>query len=143
MLTKEQKREQSDRLREAFSDVNTLFLLENHGALTIGADVMNAYYKMETLEHFAHISLVAIQLGNLKALGKPDVQKLLDVLHRLRDGLGRREAMLDSLRINLEPIFLTSLTTAVGFLSLNFSEVPPFRDPGNLRGPDLGPRVFL
>jgi len=53
------------------------FLLENHGALTIGVDVMNAYYKMETLEHFAHISLTAIQLGNLKSLGKQDVQKLL------------------------------------------------------------------
>jgi L-fuculose-phosphate aldolase len=64
------------------------FLLENHGALTIGADVMNAYYKMETLEHFAHISLVAIQLGNLKALGKPDVQKLL----ALREKFGVKTA---------------------------------------------------
>ncbi|MBT8420426.1 MAG: MMPL family transporter [Gammaproteobacteria bacterium] len=44
---------------------------------------------------------------------------------------GRRTAMQESLRINLQPIFLTSLTTAIGFLSLNFSEVPPFRDMGN------------
>jgi L-fuculose-phosphate aldolase len=55
------------------------FLLENHGALTIGADVMNAYYKMETLEHFAHIALTALQLGRLNALGQEDVQKLLDL----------------------------------------------------------------
>ena len=55
------------------------FLLENHGALTIGPDVMNAYYKMETLEHFAHIAFVAIQLGNLQTLGQPDVQKLIDL----------------------------------------------------------------
>lgn len=58
------------------------FLLENHGALTIGADVMNAYYKMETLEHFAHIALTAIQLGNLQELGENDVQKLLALRRR-------------------------------------------------------------
>ncbi len=55
------------------------FLLQNHGALTIGPDVMGAYYKMETLEHFAHIAFTAIQLGNLGSIGKLDVQKLLDL----------------------------------------------------------------
>jgi L-fuculose-phosphate aldolase len=60
------------------------FLLENHGALTIGPDVMNAYYKMETLEHFAHIAFTAIQLGKLNSLTEPNVQKLLD----LRKGFG-------------------------------------------------------
>lgn len=60
------------------------FLLENHGALTIGPDVMSAYFRMETLEHFAHIALTAIQLGNLNTLKAPDVQKLLD----LRKGFG-------------------------------------------------------
>jgi len=44
----------------------------------------------------------------------------------------RRAAMFESLRINLTPVFLTSLTTAVGFLSLNFSEAPPFRELGNM-----------
>src|SRR5438128_11842940 len=34
-------------------------LLANHGALTVGADLYSAYYKMETVEHFAKISLVA------------------------------------------------------------------------------------
>ncbi len=53
------------------------FLLENHGALTIGSDVMNAYYRMETLEHFAHIALVAIQLGKLQTLKREDVEKLI------------------------------------------------------------------
>lgn len=60
------------------------FLLENHGALTIGPDVMAAYFRMETLEHFAHIALTAIQLGNLNTLKASDVQKLLD----LRRGFG-------------------------------------------------------
>ena len=38
-------------------------LLANHGALTVGADLFAAYYKMETIEHFAKISLVARLLG--------------------------------------------------------------------------------
>nr|VFK01633.1 MAG: hypothetical protein BECKH772B_GA0070898_102403 [Candidatus Kentron sp. H]VFK01902.1 MAG: hypothetical protein BECKH772A_GA0070896_102462 [Candidatus Kentron sp. H]VFK05086.1 MAG: hypothetical protein BECKH772C_GA0070978_102353 [Candidatus Kentron sp. H] len=43
----------------------------------------------------------------------------------------RRTAMGESLRINLQPVFLTSFTTIIGFLTLNLSEVPPFRDMGN------------
>jgi L-fuculose-phosphate aldolase len=57
------------------------FLLENHGALTVGSDVMAAYFKMETVEHFAHIALTAIQLGNLHVLSEASVAKLL-VLRR-------------------------------------------------------------
>ncbi|MCI0513659.1 class II aldolase/adducin family protein [candidate division KSB1 bacterium] len=55
------------------------FLLANHGALTIGKDVFNAYYKMETLEHFAHIAYVAQQLGQVKLLNSEQVQKLYDL----------------------------------------------------------------
>lgn len=44
----------------------------------------------------------------------------------------RGKAVKDSLQINLQPIFLTSLTTALGFLSLNFGESPPFHDLGNI-----------
>ena len=62
------------------------FLLENHGALTIGTSVMNAYYRIETLEHFAHIALVAIQLGKLQTLGREDVEKLIG----LREKFGIR-----------------------------------------------------
>jgi predicted RND superfamily exporter protein len=60
------------------------------------------------------------------------VHILVNFLHGLRDGESKYQAMMESLRINLQPIFLTTLTTAVGFLSLNFSEAPPFRDLGNM-----------
>jgi len=52
--------------------------------------------------------------------------------YEMRHGMEKREAILTSLRINLQPIFLTSITTAIGFLSLNFSDAPPFRDLGNM-----------
>jgi len=54
------------------------FLLANHGALTIGTDVINAYHKMETVEHFAQIAFVSIQLGYQNTLSKEQVQKLKD-----------------------------------------------------------------
>lgn len=44
----------------------------------------------------------------------------------------RVAAMGESLRLNLQPVFLTSVTTATGFLSLNFSDSPPFRVMGNM-----------
>ena len=52
--------------------------------------------------------------------------------HQLGIGHEKRKAIAESLRINLQPIFLTSLTTVIGFLSLNFAEGPPFRDLGNV-----------
>ncbi|MFZ1289415.1 MAG: class II aldolase/adducin family protein, partial [Melioribacteraceae bacterium] len=54
------------------------FLLANHGALTVGKDVLSAYHKMETLEHFAHIAFVAQQVGNINTLNKDQVKKLTD-----------------------------------------------------------------
>ncbi|HOB21344.1 MAG: class II aldolase/adducin family protein [Firmicutes bacterium] len=58
-------------------------LLANHGALTVGTDLFNAYFKMETLEHFAKISLVARQLGGEQELPKEQVKKLYEVREKL------------------------------------------------------------
>jgi L-fuculose-phosphate aldolase len=51
-------------------------LLANHGALTVGGDVFSAYYKMETIEHFAHISLVARLLGGERLIAREEVTRL-------------------------------------------------------------------
>jgi len=50
-------------------------------------------------------------------------------MHR---GMERKAAIVHALEVNVRPIFLTSITTAIGFLSLNFSEMPPFRVMGNI-----------
>jgi L-fuculose-phosphate aldolase len=60
-------------------------LLANHGALTYGADLDTAYFRMETLEHFARISLVARLLGREKPLPPDAVEKLFQI--RERSGL--------------------------------------------------------
>ena len=59
-------------------------LLANHGALTAGQDLMNAYFKMETMEHFAQITLVARQLGGENLISRQEV----DRLQGLRDFYG-------------------------------------------------------
>ncbi len=60
------------------------------------------------------------------------VHLLVSFLWNMRHGQAKQEAMIESIRINMMPIFLTSLTTAIGFLSMNFSEVPPLADLGNI-----------
>ncbi len=50
----------------------------------------------------------------------------------MRKGLDKKSAIVESLQINSWPIFLSSITTAIGFLSLNTSDSPPFRVLGNL-----------
>src|SRR2546428_376359 len=54
-------------------------LLANHGALTVGADLFSAYYKMETIEHFAKISLVARLLGRENLLSREEVLRLQEL----------------------------------------------------------------
>ncbi len=51
-------------------------LLANHGAVTCGPSVMAAYYKMETIEHFAKISLVARMLGGENLISRQEVERL-------------------------------------------------------------------
>src|SRR3984885_990540 len=54
-------------------------LLANHGALTVGGDLFAAYYKMETVEHFAQISLVARMLGRENLLSREEVLRLQEL----------------------------------------------------------------
>ena len=57
---------------------------------------------------------------------------LVTLFYEMRHGKPKYEAIRESLRVNHQPVFITSLTTAIGFLSLNFSDSPPFRDLGNI-----------
>ncbi|MEE2832502.1 MAG: class II aldolase/adducin family protein [Candidatus Latescibacterota bacterium] len=63
-------------------------LMANHGAVTLGKSVQDAHFKMETVEHFARIALVARQLGATNTLSEPHVQELLDL--RARFGITGR-----------------------------------------------------
>ncbi len=60
------------------------------------------------------------------------VHVLVTFSQRMREGDSKADAMIESLRINMAPVFLTSLTTVIGFLSMNASDVPPLHDFGNI-----------
>jgi L-fuculose-phosphate aldolase len=64
------------------------FLLANHGALTLGEDLTRAYFKMESLELYSRIRLVARLLGTENHLSGDDIGKLLDTRARM-GGTGR------------------------------------------------------
>ena len=64
-------------------------------------------------------------------------------LSRTRTAEVKRDAIVESVRVNLQPVFLASLTTTLGFLSMNFSEVPPFRQLGNFVAFGVGAAFVL
>jgi predicted RND superfamily exporter protein len=60
------------------------------------------------------------------------VHILATIFDQMRRGKAKLDAVAESLRINLQPVFLTTATTAIGFATMNFSDAPPFRDLGNI-----------
>jgi L-fuculose-phosphate aldolase len=77
--------ELADAVRKYISAHDGL-LLANHGALTVAPELFAAYYRMETIEHFARISIVARLLGRERVLSREEVHRLEDL--RGNYGLG-------------------------------------------------------
>ena len=59
-------------------------LMANHGVVTYGATLMQAYMNMETVEHFAKIALVVKQLGCERPLAAEQVSKLQEMRHQIK-----------------------------------------------------------
>lgn len=57
---------------------------------------------------------------------------LMSMRQRMRDGLPRRDAIVDAVRINFLAVTITSLTTIIGFMALNLSDAPPFGHLGTM-----------
>ncbi|MEO0425047.1 MAG: MMPL family transporter, partial [Pseudomonadota bacterium] len=66
------------------------------------------------------------------------VHILVSYSHQLRIGNPKRAALVEAMRINLEPVFITSLTTSIGVLGLNFSDSPPYQALGNMVAVGVG-----
>jgi predicted RND superfamily exporter protein len=54
------------------------------------------------------------------------VHILITMIHNMRDGMEKRSALSESLRTNIQPVVLATITTVIGFLTMHFSDVPPF-----------------
>jgi len=60
------------------------------------------------------------------------VHILITMIHNMRAGMVKREALSESLRVNMQPVILATITTVVGFLTMHFSDVPPFHHLANM-----------
>jgi L-fuculose-phosphate aldolase len=71
-----------------YIDRHDAVLLANHGAVAWGDDLMQAFFRMDKVEHFAHIALVAELLGGGRALPRREIEKLFAA--RARYGIESR-----------------------------------------------------
>jgi len=69
-------------------------ILDRHGALTVGETLQKAYEKLEKLEHCAHITMMARQMGKVTVLSKEQVRKILNL--RKKFGIVKRTPQLDN-----------------------------------------------
>ena len=85
---------------------------------------------------FAGVALTPIALSAptiILTLAIADaVHILITMRNSMRAGMDKRSALVESVRVNFLPVMVTSLTTAIGFLALNFSDAPPFWHLGNI-----------
>ena len=111
-------------LRSLTGSAGTLLVVALSAASALGL----AGYAGVTLDPIALTAPIIIM-----TLGIADsVHLLVTALTLMRDGMEKRAAIRESLRINLLPVVITSVTTVIGFLSLNFSDAPPFWYLGNI-----------
>lgn len=71
----------------------------------------------------APIIILTIAIAN-------SVHVLVSIIQEMGRGSNKHEAIVESLRLNIQPVTLASVTTAIGFLTMNFSDVPPFQHLG-------------
>jgi len=116
--------------------ITYLFLRSAWGVFSVLVVIM-----LSTAAAIGLTGWVGIQLSTLSAMAPiiiltlavaDSVHILVTLFQEMSHGVDKREAIVRSLEVNHQPIFLTSVTTAIGFISLNSSDVPPFGDMGNI-----------
>ncbi|MBV1882219.1 MAG: MMPL family transporter [Pseudomonadales bacterium] len=111
-------------LRSFWGTVGTLAVVSLSCIVAFGAA---GYLGITQTNVTAMVPIIILTLGVADS-----IHLLITYYQEIDKGKPKNDAMLEALRINMQPIFLTTLTTVIGFLSLNFSEIPPFRDMGNM-----------
>lgn len=94
-------------------------------------------YKLNPISGAAPIIILTIAVADC-------VHILMGFIHNFRNEyMDKAKAMQESLEANVKPVLLTTLSTAIGFLSMNFSESPPFRELGNIAAAGIVTACFL
>lgn len=122
-------------LRSTWGTIGTLSIIGLSSATALGA----TGYAGVTLDPIALTAPVIIM-----TLGVADcIHILITVLQQLRGGADRARAIGEALRLNLVPVAITSVTTMIGFLALNFSDSPPFWYLGNITAVGIGAALLF
>jgi len=93
-------------------------------------------YPISPPSSIAPIIILTIAIAN-------SVHVLVSLFQEMRKGSSKHEAIVESLRLNIQPVALASVTTAIGFLTMNFSDVPPFQHLGNFVAMGVIVSLFL
>ncbi len=75
---------------DPFLGDSNAFLLRNHGLLTVGSDLQQAFFRHETVEHYARIVHLARRLGNVDSIPEDDHRRLEQMRLRLEEIRGKR-----------------------------------------------------
>ena len=111
-------------LRSVSGTVTTLMVLGF--SVTVGMGVAG-FWKVGLTPPSAQAPIIIMTLAIADS-----IHILTSMLKEMQGGRSKYDAIVESVRINLSPVFLTTLSTVIGFLSLNFSDVPPFNHLGNI-----------
>lgn len=111
-------------LRSGTSVLGTIFIILVANVMTMGIAGWMGYQLTPT-------SMMAPLMVMILAMAD-SIHVLTQYIQYFRSGMSKLEAMEESVASNLVPILLTSITTAIGFLGMNFSDSPTFHDFGNI-----------
>jgi len=111
-------------VRSFTGTVSTVFVIALSTMVGMGAAGF-AGVKLTPIAMSAPIVILTLAVAD-------SIHILLSLRGLVREGLGKTEALVEAVRINFLPVTITSLTTIVGFLSLNFSDSPPYSHLGNI-----------
>lgn len=111
-------------LRSVSGTVATLLVI---GFSTVAAMGLAGYMgiKLTPISAMAPTIILTLAIAD-------SIHILVTLRKQMLQGLDKREALIESVRINAIPVTVTSLTTIVGFMGLNFTDTPPFHDLGNI-----------
>ena len=111
-------------LRTVWATLSVLVLIALSVAISMGLGRLVGY-DAECRYDRAPVIILTLSVAHC-------VHILATLRQEMLRGVAQHDAVVEALRINMAPIFITSVTTAIGFMSLNFSDAPPFRLLGNM-----------
>jgi predicted RND superfamily exporter protein len=117
-------------IRSFAATFSTLIVITLSTAVAMGVAGL-AGVKLTPISMSAPIVILTLAVAD-------SIHILISLRGLMREGLDKTEALVESVRVNFLPVSITSLTTIVGFLALNFSDSPPYWHLGNITAVGIG-----